>query len=101
MNSLRPTQPEKQARQLYCARWVIPVTNPEIADGAVAVEGTRIVGVGTRAELAAQFPEARQTNFGEAAILPGLVNCHSHLELTAMRGYLEDVETTSSPGCAS
>jgi len=92
MNSPHPTHPEEQARQLYCARWVVPVTNPTIADGAVAVEGTRIVGVGTRAKLVAQFPEARQTNFGEAAILPGLVNCHSHLELTAMRGYLEDVE---------
>jgi 5-methylthioadenosine/S-adenosylhomocysteine deaminase len=68
------------------------VATPAIEDGAVAVEGTHIVGVGTRAEIAAQFPEATREDFGAAAIMPGLVNCHTHLELTAMRGYLEDVE---------
>lgn len=77
---------------LYNARWVLPISSAPIEDGAVAVEGTRIVGVGTRAMLAARFKDARAEEFGEAAILPGLVNSHSHLELTAMRGYLDDVE---------
>ncbi|MGB7922985.1 MAG: amidohydrolase family protein [Pyrinomonadaceae bacterium] len=77
---------------LYSARWVLPISSAPVEDGAVAVEGARIVGVGTRVALAARFPEARVEEFGEAAILPGLVNSHSHLELTAMRGYLDDVE---------
>jgi 5-methylthioadenosine/S-adenosylhomocysteine deaminase len=63
-----------------------------IENGAVAVEGDSIAGVGERAALHRKFPEARLAEYGEAAILPGLVNAHSHLELTAMRGYLEDVE---------
>jgi 5-methylthioadenosine/S-adenosylhomocysteine deaminase len=77
---------------LYSARWVLPVTSAAIEDGAVAIEGARIVRVGTRQALAAEFPEAEARDFGEAAILPGFVNCHSHLELTAMRGYLEREE---------
>lgn len=81
---------------LYCARWVLPVVSAPLDDGAVAVEGSKIVGVGTRAELALQFPEAARRDFGEAAILPGFVNCHSHLELTALRGYLEAEEADFS-----
>ncbi len=83
---------------VYTAQWVLPVADAggadalAIADGAVAVEGAYIIGIGTSAELATQFPEAARRDFGAAAIVPGFVNCHTHLELTAMRGYLEDVE---------
>jgi len=92
MNSLDSTPDQIHPTKLYCARWVVPVATPSIEDGAVAVAGARIVGVGTRAELAARYTEAACEDFGAAAIIPGLVNCHTHLELTALRGYLEDVE---------
>lgn len=78
---------------LYCARWVLPVTSPAIAEGAIAVENDRIRSVGKRVELTKQFPQSNLEDFGEAAIIPGLVNAHSHLELTAMRGFLENEET--------
>jgi 5-methylthioadenosine/S-adenosylhomocysteine deaminase len=78
--------------KIYSARWVLPVASAPIRDGAVAVEGTRIVGVGARDELERRFPSASSEDFGEAAITPGFVNCHSHLELTVMRGFLEAEE---------
>lgn len=77
---------------LYCAKWVLPISVATIDDGAVAIEDARIVGVGTRGHLTVRFPEAETREFGEAAILPGLVNAHSHLELTALRNYLEPEE---------
>ncbi|HEX3558066.1 MAG TPA: amidohydrolase family protein [Pyrinomonadaceae bacterium] len=78
--------------KIYCARWVLPIVSGPVEGGAVTVEGARIAGVGTRAELARRFPSAEVSDFGEAAIMPGFVNCHTHLELTAMRGFLEAEE---------
>lgn len=78
--------------KIYSARWVFPVGSDPIEGGAVAVEGGLIVGLGERGELALRYPGADERDFGEAAILPGFVNTHSHLELTAMRGFLEREE---------
>lgn len=78
---------------LYCARWVLPMTTEAIEDGAVAVEGRRIAAVGARAALKEKYAEAAVEDFSEAVIMPGFVNAHSHLELTAMRGFLEREES--------
>ena len=78
---------------IYSARWVLPIVSSLIEDGAVAVDRSTIVAVGSRHDLASKFPESRTRNFGEAAILPGFVNAHSHLELSIMRGFLEREES--------
>jgi cytosine/adenosine deaminase-related metal-dependent hydrolase len=72
---------------------VLPISKPSIEFGAVAISGTRILGTGSQAEIVNRFPEADVEDFGEALILPGLVNTHTHLELTAFRGYLENEES--------
>ena len=58
----------------------------------MVVDDSRIVGVGALEQIKGQFPGAEIEDFGEAAILPGFVNCHSHLEITSMRSMLDDVE---------
>ncbi len=78
--------------KILTADYVLPITTPPIEKGGVAVEGSEIVAVGKRKEIVEQFPDAEIEDFGEAAILPGFVNCHSHLEITSMRGALDDVE---------
>ena len=78
---------------IYSARWVLPVSSPPIEHGAVAIDGPLIAGVGPAAEIKLRFPDARVESFGESAILPGFVNTHTHLELTALRGYLENEES--------
>jgi cytosine/adenosine deaminase-related metal-dependent hydrolase len=77
---------------IYSSRWVLPITSRMIEDGAVAVDGSKILGIGTRDEITSKFPDSRMEDFGQAAILPGLINAHSHLELTVMRGFLEGEE---------
>jgi len=78
--------------KVLTAAHVLPVSSAPIENGAVAIDGATIAAVGTQTEIAAQFPAAELHDHGNAAIIPGLVNCHSHLEVTAMRGSLDDVE---------
>jgi cytosine/adenosine deaminase-related metal-dependent hydrolase len=77
---------------IYTARWVLPIISPAIDRGAVAVQDALIVAVGPAHEVTSRFPDARVIDFGNSVILPGLVNAHSHLELTVMRGFLEREE---------
>ncbi|HET9425712.1 MAG TPA: amidohydrolase family protein [Gemmatimonadaceae bacterium] len=72
----------------YHARWVLPVTQPAIENGTVTVENGRITHVGPREGA----PRGESVDLGDAILMPGLVNTHCHLELTAMRGFLEDLD---------
>jgi 5-methylthioadenosine/S-adenosylhomocysteine deaminase len=73
--------------QIYRARWVVPVTAPPVRNGAIAVRDGRLAYVGP----AANAPRGELHDPGESLLMPGLVNTHTHLELTAMRGFLEDL----------
>jgi cytosine/adenosine deaminase-related metal-dependent hydrolase len=61
---------------------------PWLADGAVALDDDDTVrAVGPRAELKRRYADAPETR-AEGALLPGLVNAHTHLELAALAGAL-------------
>jgi membrane-bound lytic murein transglycosylase MltF len=81
--------------KILSAEWLLPISSEPILGGAIAITETKIAAVGTKKELIKIFPEAKHENFGESVILPGFVNAHSHLEITAMRGFLDDVEQES------
>lgn len=74
----------------YHARWVLPVAAPPIADGTVVEERGRIAWVGPRTDAPAGG--GADVELGDALLMPGLVNAHCHLELTAMRGFLDGLE---------
>ncbi len=62
------------------ARWIFPVNTPPFADGILTIDGERIVA------LEANRSRAVDVDVGECAVLPGLVNAHTHLDLTGLRG---------------
>jgi cytosine/adenosine deaminase-related metal-dependent hydrolase len=74
----------------YHARWVLPITQPPIENGTVVENDGKITYVGPREGA----PLGDDYELGESILLPGLVNTHTHLELTAMRGFLEDGQFT-------
>jgi len=74
---------------VHSARVVVPMTAPPIADGAVAVQGGRILHVGDRSWVAEQLDAVGRPwteRRWRGALLPGLVNAHSHLQYTGMSG---------------
>lgn len=78
--------------RIIAADHVLPISSAPIRNAAVAIDGGTIAAVGSRQQIQENYPNAEIEDFGPAAILPGFVNCHSHLELTAMRGALDAVE---------
>lgn len=71
------------ASRLLRAAWICPVAQPPIRDGWVHITGEVVTAVG-QGPVA---PEAAQVeHLGSAVVLPGLVNAHTHLELSWLRG---------------
>jgi len=65
---------------------VHPVTAPPISDGAVLIAGDgRIAAVGPHARVPTP-PGVEIREFPDGVLVPGLVNCHTHLELTHLAG---------------
>jgi len=77
------------ARRL-AADWVLPIGRPPIRRGAVLLDARgRIAEVGPGTEVArpANVPAEQ---WAGAALIPGLVNAHTHLELTGLDGQVPD-----------
>ena len=81
-----------QKRILHTALWVLPVTTPPIYNGAVLVAGNIIERVGPAEGLKKVFP-ARVVDHGRAVLFPGLVNAHTHLEFSALKGKIDKCDS--------
>ena len=72
---------------LHKAAWIVPVDRPPIKDGGVLVSGDSILEVAEYKDLKPFVTNhVEEVEHGIAAIMPGLVNAHTHLELSFMDG---------------
>jgi cytosine/adenosine deaminase-related metal-dependent hydrolase len=69
---------------IFRARTVVTMDGPAIENGAVAISGNQVVGVGTFDEVKARN-SGEIVDLGEQALLPGLINAHCHLDYTCLR----------------
>ena len=73
--------------------WLVTM-NPQrdvLEDASLLIEGDRIAAIGTRASLAARAPEAEVIGLDGAIVIPGLVNTHTHLFQTLLKGLGDDM----------
>jgi len=54
-------------------------------DGAIAVKGSRIIGVGNSAEIEARYRADKVIEGRQHAVLPGLIDCHTHAHQQFLR----------------
>jgi aminodeoxyfutalosine deaminase len=70
----------------YHASWILPISEPPVRDGWIAVDRDRVVAYGSAGRSAPGSDPVREVDLGQVAIMPGLVNAHTHLELSYLRG---------------
>ena len=70
-------------------RWLVPINSPVIENGAVVIDQDKIKDFGPATAIEPKYTSHAVRNFPSAAIMPGFVNVHTHLELTVLRGCLE------------
>ena len=83
MTGNQPSTPKTQL--LLRARLVMPISQPPIVNGGVAVRGEQIIAVGNWREISSGF-DGQVHDLGDVLLLPGLVNAHCHLDYTHMAG---------------
>jgi cytosine/adenosine deaminase-related metal-dependent hydrolase len=84
---VRATDPESHSRT-FRARYLFPVTSQPVPDGLLSIADGRIVAVGRRPGV------GPVEDLGNVAVLPGLVNAHTHLEFSDLS------EPLGTPGMA-
>lgn len=62
-----------------------------IEDGSVAITGDSIVAIGPRAEIEAEFKARQRIDAQGKLVLPGLIDGHTHVPMTLLRGLKDDV----------
>src|SRR5712691_5575507 len=69
----------------------VDATRRVIPDGAVAVEGGRIVGVGPAAEVDGAYRGREVVEADGGLVIPGLINAHGHAPMVMFRGVADDL----------
>jgi 5-methylthioadenosine/S-adenosylhomocysteine deaminase len=59
--------------------------------GGVAISGDSLLAVDPEAELRKRFPEAKIVDCGGKVLMPGLINAHTHVPMTLLRGLADDL----------
>ena len=75
---------------LLCAQYILPVSSEPIIDGAVLVRDGVIRDIGKAEQLRLRYPEEEVVDQGLAAVMPGLVDLHTRLEQSVLRGVVND-----------
>jgi 5-methylthioadenosine/S-adenosylhomocysteine deaminase len=83
---------KREIDQLIDARWIIPIQPAGVVleNHSLAIDGEDIVDLLPTDMAAARYRAKRHFRLTTHALLPGLINLHTHAAMTLMRGYADD-----------
>jgi len=67
--------------RLIKSKYIVPISNAPLHNGCLVIDNDKIVSVCTHTN---EFDSLPITDYGNAVIIPGLINCHSHLDFTTI-----------------
>lgn len=76
--------------QIISSKYLITMDSDPIVDGAVAVENGEIIDVGREEDLINRYEGAVCEDYPEHVVMPGLINCHTHLDMSLYQNFEND-----------
>jgi 5-methylthioadenosine/S-adenosylhomocysteine deaminase len=86
-------QATESADWIIQARYIVTMNAQHqlIDDGAIAIRGAHIVGVGPRTGIAQRFHAREVLDEPDSLVAPGLIDTHTHAPMSLLRGIANDV----------
>lgn len=84
----------QQVDQIIHAKWIITCEeqNKELTNHAIAIKDGNIVGILPSAEADKQWQSSSVQHFNTHALMPGLINSHTHISMNIFRGLADDLD---------
>lgn len=76
--------------QLISAKHLLTMDSPPINDGGIVIEEGKIIAVGPKSDLLGQYKIKDEENYPNHLLMPGLINAHTHLDMSGHKNYLMD-----------
>lgn len=82
---------------ILSAEIILPISRPPIYNGAALIKNGKIDEIGTKERLLNKYKNEEYLNLKDAVLMPGLINLHTHLELTALKGTIINKNNPALP----
>lgn len=84
--------------EIISAKYLLTMESDPLFDGAIAIENKEIIDVGLEKDLLQRYPHALHEDYPRHVLMPGLINVHTHLDMTHHKDFPGDpVRTLVGP----
>ncbi|WP_038054929.1 amidohydrolase [Thermodesulfobacterium hydrogeniphilum] len=78
--------------KIISAKWIIPSAEDKpLENSCLVIEKDKIIDLGSKEKIVSKYPNFQIESFEKGLIFPGLVNAHTHVPMTILRGLAEDL----------